>query len=148
MIDVSKRSGVDQEALKARTKDFALRVIRLVEALPRTRAGKVLGNQLLRSATSVGANYRAALRARSKREFAAKIGIVVEEADECCYWLELITAGGLMPKEKTSALLQEADELTAIFVATRKTAQHNKSQITNQQSHIRNQQSQLTNQQS
>ena len=81
---------MNKEELKARTKKYALRIIKLVEALPKTTTGRTIGNQLIRSGTSIGANYRAALRARSKLEFIAKLGIVVEEADESAFWLEII----------------------------------------------------------
>lgn len=113
---------MDAEELKARTKAFALRVIHLVEALPKNRTGDVIGRQLLRAATSVGANYRAACRARSQVEFAAKIGIVEEEADESAYWLELVIEAGLVPAAKVQDLLSEANELVAIFVASARTA--------------------------
>jgi len=113
---------MDEEELKQRTKQFALRAIRLVEALPRSRTADVIGKQLLRSATSVGANYRAACRGRSKAEFIAKIGIVEEESDESLFWLELIVEAGLLPHARVSDLMQEADELTAIFVATGRSA--------------------------
>jgi four helix bundle protein len=110
------------EELKARTKALAVRVIRLVDALPRGLAAQVLGRQLLRSATSVGANYRAACRAQSRAEFAAKVSIVVEEADETVYWLELLTESSLMKPERLAKILKEANELVAIAVASRKTA--------------------------
>ena len=102
-----------------------MRIIKLVEALPNTKSARVIGNQLLRSGTSVGANYRAACRGRSRAEFAAKIGISIEEADESMYWLELLAESGIMPEEKLSALRQEADELVAILTATVKTAKRN-----------------------
>lgn len=105
----------------------------LVDALPRTIAGGAIGNQLIRSGTSVGANYRAACRGRSKAEFIAKIGTVAEEADESAFWLELIMDGGLLTVELVSPLHQEAEELTAIFTASGRTAKAN-----NQQSTIRN----------
>ena len=108
--------------LKNRTKQFALRVLKLVDALPQTTAGRAVANQLVRSGTSVGANYRAACRGRSKAEFAAKLGTVVEEADESCFWLELIVEGGLLDAKLVVPLLAEANELTAIFVASTKTA--------------------------
>ena len=114
---------MDDVALKTRTKQFALRVMKLVAALPIDFVGKAIGSQLIRSATSVGANYRAACRGRSKAEFIAKLQIVVEEADECCYWLELIIEGSLLPKAKVELLLDEANQLTAIMVASRKSAQ-------------------------
>ncbi len=112
--------------LKARTMSFALRIIKVVDALPNTRSANVLGNQLLRSGTSVGANYRAACRARSTAEFIAKLGIVEEEADECGYWLELLADSGLMPRKRLSELLKETDELVAITVASIKTARKRK----------------------
>lgn len=110
------------EELKARTKTFALRIIALVDAMPRTQAGQTIGRQLLRSATSVGANYRAACRAQSRAEFAAKISIVVEEADETLYWLELLKESGLIASERLAELPREANELVAIAVSSRKTA--------------------------
>ncbi len=107
--------------LKQRTKDFGKRVLRLIETLPRTQAGRIIANQLGRSATSVGANYRAACRARSRADFVAKLGIVEEEADESAYWLELISEEKILSAARVAALLQEAGELTAIMVSSRKT---------------------------
>ena len=124
---------MDEENLKARTKQFALRVMKLVDALPNTIAGRAIGNQLVRSSTSVGANYRAACRGRSKAEFIAKIGTVAEEADESAYWIEMIMEGGLLKPELALPLHEEAEELTAIFTASGRTAKAN-----NQQSTIRN----------
>ncbi|MGI8601609.1 MAG: four helix bundle protein [Verrucomicrobiales bacterium] len=112
---------MNKEELKKRTKAFALRVISLVDHLPITSKGRVLGDQLLRSGTSVGANYRAACRARSTAEFVAKLGNVLEEADESGFWLELIVEGGLLPAKRVEALLAEANELTAIFFTARRT---------------------------
>lgn len=114
---------MDDAALKSRTKQFALRVMKLVAALPLDAVGKTVGTQLVRSATSVGANYRAACRGRSKAEFIAKLQIVIEEADESCYWLELIIEGAMLPEPKVAPLLDEANQLTAIMVASRKSAQ-------------------------
>ena len=108
--------------LQSRTKRFALRVLVLIDRLSNTIGGRVLANQLASSATSVGANYRAACRARSRIEFASKLGIVAEEADESLYWLELIRDGNFMPEKKIGSLLAEADELTAIFTAGRRSA--------------------------
>lgn len=108
--------------MKTRTKQFALRIMKLVDALPKKTSAEVLGRQLLRSATSVAANYRAACRGRSKAEFAAKLGIVEEEADESCFWLEMLADSELMPMTKLQPLRKEADELTAIVVASIKTA--------------------------
>ncbi len=95
--------------------------MKLVDALSHTTTGRAIGNQLIRSGTSVGANYRAACRGRSKPEFAAKVGTVVEEADESCYWMELIIEGKLLQKCLVAPLLEEANELTAIFTAIVKT---------------------------
>jgi four helix bundle protein len=105
-----------------RTKAFALRAMKLVDALPPNAAGRAIAQQLVRSATSVGANYRAAQRGRSKAEFTAKLRIVVEEIDECGYWLELIMDGELLPAERVKPLHDEAEELTAIFVTASRTA--------------------------
>ena len=99
-----------------------MRVIRLVEALPKSYAAEVIGKQLLRAATSVGANYRAACRARSKAEFIAKLGIVEEESDECSYWLELLVEADLVKHERVVDLMKEADEITAIMVSSIQTA--------------------------
>ncbi len=110
------------EELKARTKRFAINVIKLVETFPHAGTGQVIGKQLLRAATSVGANYRASCRARSQTEFIAKIRIVEEEADECMYWLELVQEAGLGHGPQIETLHGEANELTAICVASSKTA--------------------------
>ena len=111
------------DELKQRTKQFALRVMKLVAALPDNKVGRAIGNQLIRSGTSVGANYRAACRGRTSAEFAAKLGVVIEEADESAYWMELIIEGELLAAERIGPLLQEANEIVAIMVASRKTAQ-------------------------
>lgn len=111
---------MNADDMKLRTREFALRTLKLVRALPRDPGGKVLGGQLLRSATSVAANYRAACRARSKAEFISKIGTVLEEADESELWPDLIVSDGLLPKKRCEELWSEAGELTAIFAATRK----------------------------
>jgi len=111
--------------LKERTKRFALRVIKLILALPRSTEGRALAAQLVRSGTSVGANYRAACRGRSKAEFISKLGTVEEEADESAYWMELIIDAGLLPKARVEPLLWEASELTAIMVASRISAARN-----------------------
>src|SRR2546429_4714299 len=107
------------------TKAFGLRILKLVDHLPRSTSGRAIGNQLVRSGTSIGANYRAACRSRSRAEFAAKLGIVAEEADETVYWLELVRDGNLLPANKLAELLQEADELTAIFTSGRRTSSRN-----------------------
>jgi four helix bundle protein len=111
-----------KEQLRERTKAFTLRAMKLVDALPKRRSATVAGNQLLRCATSVGANYRAAKRARSIAEFLAKLGIVEEEADESLYWLELIQGSGLVKAKRLDALIQEGDEIVAMVVASIRTA--------------------------
>jgi len=108
--------------LKARTKQFALRVMKLVDVIPRTIQGGAIAKQIIRSATSVAANYRAACRARSQAEFITKIGVVEEEADEGCFWLELIIDSGLLTEEIIRPLLGEAGELVAIMAASRRSA--------------------------
>jgi len=113
---------VDQEEMKKRTKDFAKRVINLCRQLPETREGRLIGNQIFRSGTSVGANYRAACRGRSKAEFIAKLGIVLEEADETLYWLEILSETKIVKANLLKSLMKEADELVGIFVASLKTA--------------------------
>jgi four helix bundle protein len=112
----------DSEALQLRTKNFALRILRLYRSLPRTEEARILGRQLLRSSTSIGANYRAACRGRSRAEFAAKLGIVLEEADETVFWLELIQEGDIFPAGKLHELVKEANELVSIFVSSVRTA--------------------------
>ena len=112
------------EQLRDRTKAFALRIIRLYRSLPYKTDTQVLGKQLLRCGTSVAANYRAVCRARSKAEFIAKMGVVVEEADEAILWLELMTESGIVSMKKTESVLKEAHELTAIFAASQRTARN------------------------
>ena len=111
-----------EEQLRGRTKAFALRTIKLVRALPRSVEAQVIGKQLLRSGTSVGANYRAVCRARSRNEFTAKLGVVVEEADESMYWLELLVESEIITPAKLASLHKEASELTAIFTAALNTS--------------------------
>jgi len=113
------------EELKVRTKQFALRVLKLITALPKTIEGRAIANQLVRCGTSVAANYRAACRARSRTEFVAKMGVVLEEADETQLWLELITEAKMLPARRVEPLLKEASELVAIFVTSRKSASSN-----------------------
>ena len=107
-----------RDEMKRRTAAFALMVIRFVEQLPKTRTADVLGRQLLRCGTSVGSNYRAACRARSRAEFLSKLGIVEEEADETLYWLEMLVQSGSATQEVAAPLLDEADQILAIIVAT------------------------------
>ncbi len=109
------------KALEQRTKDFALAVLRLVKSLPGTTAEQVLGRQLLRSGSSVGANYRAARRSRSAREFAARLAVVVEEVDETVYWLELLAAGPATQNRDAQAVLEESRELRAVFSVSLRT---------------------------
>jgi four helix bundle protein len=106
------------DELRARTKTFALRVVKLYRSLPRSADAQVMGKQLLRCGTSVAANYRASCRARSRAEFAARIGVVVEEADESGFWLEMLTDAGIVRMALLKELLQESKELAAIFTAT------------------------------
>ncbi len=108
--------------LKVRTKHFALRVIRLVNSLPKNLVAQTIAKQLLRSATSVGANYRSAARGRSKPEFRSKLGIVLEECDETSFWLELLEESKIVPAPKIELLRREAHELTAIMVASLNTS--------------------------
>jgi four helix bundle protein len=124
---------MNEQEVKERTKQFALQVMELVDLLPNAVSGRAIGNQLVRAGTSVGANYRSACRGRSKAEISAKLGTVAEEADECCYWLELIMDGEILPRNRIEPLHREANELTAIFVASMRTA---KSSISNQKSKI------------
>jgi len=112
---------VNEQQFKTRTKQLALRVIRLVESLPTTKTADVIGKQLLRSATSVGANYRAACRAKSTADLIAKLSIVEEEADETLYWLELLIESRLITVEKLNNLMQETSEILAMTVASIKT---------------------------
>ena len=116
----------NQSDLKKRTKAFALRILKLVDALPKTTAGRALASQIVRSGTSVGANYRAACRARSTADFIAKMGIVEEESDETLFWLELLEESELVSATKLTAIKEEANELIAITVASIKTARRNR----------------------
>ncbi len=121
--------SITSDALKHRTKNFALMAIRLCQDLPRSQASTVITRQLLRSSTSVGANYRAVCRARSTADFVSKLGIVLEEADETRFWLELLIESGVARPDKTAPLLREANELVSIFVASLRTAKGSKSAI-------------------
>jgi four helix bundle protein len=113
---------VSKAELLARTKTFGLRILNVVDHLPRTMSARAIGRQLVRCGTSVGANYRAACRSRSRAEFAAKLRIVAEEADETVYWLEVLRDAKLLPEGRLSELLKEANELTAIFTAGRRSS--------------------------
>ena len=118
---------MNEQELKQRTNKFALRILDLADALPQTRSGNVVANQIIRSGTSVAANYRALCRAKSRADFINKTSIVEEEADESCFWLQLLIDRGVLAASRVQPLLKEASELTAIFVASRKTAAGRKS---------------------
>jgi four helix bundle protein len=113
---------MNEPQMKNRTKHFALRVLKMADALPTSRSGNAIANQIVRSSTSVAANYRALCRAKSRADFINKTNIVEEEADETSFWLELIVDARLMSGKRVQPLLDEADQLTAILVASRKTA--------------------------
>jgi four helix bundle protein len=128
---------MNKEELKKRTKKFALAIIRLIDELPKNKAGNTIGGQLIRSGTSVAANYRTACRARSNADFISKITVVEEEWDESLFWLEMIIESGLLKEsDLLKFLMKEADELTAIFTAVGKTSRE---KIRNLKSEIRNQ---------
>ena len=116
----------DFEQLKERAKQFAVRIIKLADSLPQRRSCDIIGRQIIRSATSVGANYRAACRARSKAEFVSKLHTVQEESDETQYWLEVLQLSGAIADSDYREVYQEASELTAIFTASEKTARRNR----------------------
>jgi four helix bundle protein len=109
---------VNQEQMKKRTKEFAKQIINLCRQLPNTREGRLIGDQIFRSGTSVGSNYRAVCRARSRPDFIAKLGLVLEEADETLYWLELLAETKILKSEILIAPMNEANELVAIFVSS------------------------------
>jgi len=112
---------MNEEEFKARTQQLALRIIRLVQALPETSVGWVIGKQLLRSGTSIGVNYRAVCRGKSNADMLAKLSLVEEEADETLYWLELLIEAGIVPKEEIEPLMTETNEIVAMAVASMKT---------------------------
>ena len=122
-------STVNSEAMKHRTKHFALIVIRLCRTLPQSPETRIISRQLLRSATSVAANYRAVCRARSTADFTSKLGLVLEEADETLFWLELLVDAGVARREQIVAPLDEANQLVSIFVASLRTVKGLKSEI-------------------
>jgi four helix bundle protein len=124
--DTERQGDMSPEEMKQRTKQFALRIVKLVQSLPADRVAGTLGHQLLRSGTSVGANYRAACRARSEPEFRAKLGIVEEQGDESIYWRELLIDSGFVPIHRLQDLWQEANELVAIAVASINTSKQRK----------------------
>ena len=116
---------VQHHDLKSRTQEFALRIIRMSQKLPRNREPDVIARQVLRSATSMAANYRAAGRGRSKPEFIAKLSMVIEEADETIFWLEMLSKAGIVRATRLEALINEANQLMAIFGASWRTAKQN-----------------------
>ena len=120
-----------KEELKNRTKQFALRVIKLTNVLPNTELGRIIKNQLLRCSTSVASNYRAVCRSRSILDFISKLSVVEEETDESAFWLEIIIECSLIKKELVEPLLKEANEIVAIMVSAKKTSRNNKSKIEN-----------------
>ena len=126
IADLLAENAMTTDEMKARTRAFSLRIIKLVEAMPSGRTADVIGKQLLRSGTSVGANYRAACRAKSNADFIAKMGIVEEEADESAFWSDLIVESGLMKKELVEPLMNEANQLVAMTVASINTARGHK----------------------
>lgn len=113
---------MNEAEMKLRTKRFALRIVRLFKGLPHCDEARIIGRQVLRSGTSVGANYRAVCRSRSRQEFIARLGVVLEEADETVFWLELLSDGGIVARSRLESLAKEANELTSIFVASLRTA--------------------------
>ena len=113
---------MNRDDFKKRTKAYALRVIRLVASLPEDRISRVLGDQLLRAGTSVGANYRASVRAKSRADFISKMGVVEEECDESLYWMEILIEAGRIPARRLAALMGEGSEILAIVVASIRTA--------------------------
>ena len=130
---------MNREELKARTRAFAWRIIRLAESLPETPTAKVIRNQMLRCGSSVGANYSAACRARSKADFVSKMGIVEEEADETIYWMELLIDADIVKRHRIAELLDEADQILSIVISSIKTAKgirgNPQSAISNQKSY-------------
>jgi len=132
---MTQRPAITEESLKLRTKEFAKRIIRLVDALPNSVSGRTLATQVMRSGTSVAANYRALCRSKSLADFINKTSIIEEEADETAFWLELIVETGKLPAAKVTPLLRESNELISIFVASRHTARQRE---TNRKSKLEN----------
>ena len=118
-------AAMTRQDFRQRTFDFGIRCIRLAESLPKSMVAQVVAKQLIRAATSVGANYRAAVRGKSRADFTAKMGIVEEECDETLYWIEIIVALKLVPAQRTTALQSEANEIIAVVVSSIKTARRN-----------------------
>lgn len=116
---------MDREQLKTRTKKFAIEVIQFTEKIPRTRAGRVIEDQFLRSGTSVGSNYRAVCKAKSRKDFINKLNIVAEESDETQFWLELLMESGMMKNEEVAEIYDESRQITAMITASIRTAKQN-----------------------
>ena len=129
---------MDERQFKHRTKELALRVIKLVEALPKGTTADVIGKQMLRCATSVGANYRAACRGKSTADIINKLSIVEEEADECLYWMELLVEAEIMNQARMESLMAEANEIVSMVVASIKTLRAKQFSIQNPKSKIQN----------
>jgi len=142
------QNSMTPDELKARTQTFGLRIIRLVSALPKSAVGYVIGRQMLRSGTSVGANYRAACRAQSLAHFVSKLAIVEEEADETLYWLEMVIQSGLVAANRVEDLTREADEIIAIVSASRISARNRARKISKSKMRPVNRQSTIGNRQS
>ena len=119
-MDYTEGKNAFATALQARTKEFVLRSIKVFRALPPTEEARIIGKQFLRSASSVGANYRAVCRARSQNEFFSKLSITVEEADESLFWLEIISESGILPVEKLAPIMKESEEIIKILSRARK----------------------------
>ena len=115
--------------LEQRTRDFAIRIVRLFRALPHTPEAQIIGKQFLRAGTSVGANYRAAQRARSNAEFVSKLSVVIEEADEVAFWLQLLVDTNTMPENRLKPLIDESSQLVAIFIQSSKTVRERKTNL-------------------
>jgi four helix bundle protein len=125
MIEIPEASPMTTEEMRARTKQFTLRVMKVVSALPDNTQGRIISHQLMKSGSSVGANYRAVCRARTRRDFINKLGVVIEEADESAFWLEVTGEGNVLDPRQLAPLLQEANEIVAILTAALKTARKN-----------------------
>jgi four helix bundle protein len=125
MIEIPEASPMTTEKMRARTKQFTLRVMKVVSALPDNTQGRIISHQLMKSGSSVGANYRAVCRARTRRDFINKLGVVIEEADESAFWLEVTGEGNVLDPRQLAPLLQEANEIVAILTAALKTARKN-----------------------
>ena len=121
-----KESAMTRAEFRTRTFQFGIRSIRLAESLPKTTVAQIVAKQLIRAATSVGSNYRAAIRSRSRADFVAKMGIVEEECDETVYWIEVLVELGLLSETRTSALQEEANEIRAVTISSIKTARKGK----------------------